>query len=223
MSGSVRFLFDYISPYAYLASTQVRALAGKYGRDVEPVPILFAALLEANHTRGPGEIPAKRAYLFKDIVRIARALSVPLEPPATHPFNPLLALRVTAAVEDRALRWSLVDAIYSATWARSERVDTPDVIARIAREAGLDGETLIAGASSLDAKARLRANTEDALSAGVFGVPTMLVDGEIFWGTDSLPHLDRYLRGEDPVDPRTVARWSTVTPSAQRRSEARGD
>ena len=213
----IRFFFDYVSPYAYLASTQIRGLAARHGREVEAVPILFAGLLNANHARGPAEIPPKRAYLFKDIVRIARVLSVPLEPPATHPFNPLLALRITALVDDRAARWMLVDAIYGAAWARRERIDAPDVLARLARAVGLDGDGLIATASSPEAKTRIRTSTDEALAAGVFGVPTMLVDGELFWGTDSLPHVERFLRGEDPVDSAIIQRWSAVTPSAQRR------
>ena len=159
------------------------------------------------------EVPAEIAS------RIARVFSVPLEPPATHPFNPLVALRMTASVEDGATRWALVEAIYRAVWAHSERIDAPDVVARLASEVGLDGEGLVAQASSPEAKARVRANTDGALAAGVFGVPTMLVDGEVFWGTDSLPHVERFLRGEDPVDAETARRWSSVTPSAQRRSE----
>ena len=111
-----------------------------------------------------------------------------------------------------------------AAWARGERIDTPDVLARLAKGVGLDGDGLVAAASSLEAKARIRTSTDEALAAGVFGVPTMLVDGELFWGTDSLPHVERFLRGEDPVDIAMIQRWSAVAPSAQRRqSEKNGE
>src|SRR5262245_64367925 len=92
----VRFLFDYLSPYAYIAWTQVHGLAERHGRQVEPVPILFAALLGTYGHKGPAEIPPKRVYTFKHVVRLAHRVSVPLKPPPAHPFNPLLALRVTS-------------------------------------------------------------------------------------------------------------------------------
>jgi 2-hydroxychromene-2-carboxylate isomerase len=215
-ASALSFVFDYISPYAYLASTQIRSLAAKHGREVEAVPVLFAAMLEANDTRGPAEIPAKRAYLFKDVVRIARRLGVSIEAPATHPFNPLLALRVTTAVDDAEGRWRLVDALYAATWKRELRIDDPEVCARVVSEAGFDGASLVAQATSSNVKERLRSQTTQAIGSGVFGVPTTIADGELFWGVEALPHLERFLLGEDPVSPVLVARWSKVTPSASR-------
>src|SRR5512140_3653821 len=94
--SAIRFCFDYVSPYAYLAWTQIHALAARHGREVTPVPVLFAALLDAAGTKGPAEIPAKRGYVFKDVLRSAHRLRVPLVPPPAHPFNPLLALRVSS-------------------------------------------------------------------------------------------------------------------------------
>lgn len=92
MSEPISFHFDYLSPYAYLAWTQLHALAAQDGRDVLPVPTLLAALLDHSGSRGPAEIPAKRVYIFKDALRSARVLGLPLAPPPRHPFNPLLAL-----------------------------------------------------------------------------------------------------------------------------------
>jgi 2-hydroxychromene-2-carboxylate isomerase len=216
VSSPVRFLFDYVSPYSYLASTQIPVLAARHGREVEAVPVLFAGLLEASGGRGPAEIPAKREYMFRDVLRIARALNVPLEPPATHPFNPLMALRATACVVDSPSRWQLVHALFRAAWVQSMRVDQAEVVARVAAEAGLDGQALLEQTASVEAKARLRQSTEEAVRVGAFGVPTMLVDGELFWGVDSLPHVERCLSGEKGPDATTVARWGRVQPSAVR-------
>jgi 2-hydroxychromene-2-carboxylate isomerase len=218
MTSAIRFLFDYVSPYAYLASTQLPALASRRARDVELVPVLFAGLLDATGARGPAEIPAKRQYMVHDVTRLGRALGVPIEPPPTHPFNPLVALRVTAAVEDSVSRLRLADALYRAAWVLGLRIDTPEVVAHVATEAGLDGVALLDRATSPEGKARLRLATEEALAAGAFGVPTMLVDGELFWGVDSLPLLERFLGGERAMDADKLARWRLVTPSAQRRS-----
>jgi 2-hydroxychromene-2-carboxylate isomerase len=215
MTTAIRFLFDYVSPYAYLASTQIGALAERHQRQVEPVPVLFAGLLDATGTRGPAEIPAKRAYLFRDVVRLARLLGVALEPPATHPFNPLVALRVTGCVADPAARHRLVAALYRATWVERERVDQPEVVARVAEGVGLDGRALLESAASPEGKARLRHSTEEALAAGAFGVPSMLAEDELFWGLDSLPLLDRRLAGER-IDPARIEGFLSVAASARR-------
>src|SRR5262249_60031058 len=90
MANPIDFHFDFISPYAYLGWTQIHALAARHGRAVRPVPTLFAALLNHSGTLGPAEIPLKRVYIFKDALRTAQVFGVPLEPPPSHPFNPLL-------------------------------------------------------------------------------------------------------------------------------------
>jgi 2-hydroxychromene-2-carboxylate isomerase len=218
MPSPLLFLFDYVSPYSYLASTQVRALAARHGREVEAVPVVFGALLTAHGTRGPAEVAAKRDYLFKDVIRLGRALSVPIEPPATHPFNPLVALRATVAIADAGMRWALVDALFRAAWVEGRRVDAPEIVQEVAHEAGLDGVALVAAAAGPEAKQRLRANTDEALAAGVFGVPTVCAGGELFWGVDSLPHLDAFLAGKGDIDARVLARWRAVAASVTRKA-----
>jgi 2-hydroxychromene-2-carboxylate isomerase len=216
MPGSVRFHFDYVSPYAYLAWTQIHSLAERNGRGVEPVPVLFAGLLNALGHRGPAEIPPKRIYIYKDVVRTAHVLGVPLVPPPAHPFNPLLPLRVSSLTMDPATRRRLVDGLYRASWGGGGGVESPDAVARIATEAGLDGDRAIREAQAPPAKARLKEATDAAAGAGAFGVPTMIADGELFWGFDSFGHLERFLQGKDPVDSKTVERWRDLPSSASR-------
>jgi 2-hydroxychromene-2-carboxylate isomerase len=220
MPGAIRFLFDYISPYSYLASTQVQALANRHQRTVEAVPILFAGLLESTGSRGPAEVPPRRAYMHVDVMRLGRLLGVPIEAPATHPFNPLAALRATWCVPDGGAepsRWRLIEAFYRATWVRGLRIDRPEVVAAVATEAGFDGAALVEQSSAPKIKERLRTATQEAIALGAFGVPTMLVDGELFWGVDSLPLIERFLDGEKPFDAERLARWRALVPSAQRR------
>src|SRR5580704_13383371 len=121
---TMSFYFDFISPYAYLAWTQIHAIASRHCCEVVPKPILFAALLDANGQKGPAEIPSKRIYTFKDVIRSAARLGVPLAAPASHPFNPLLALRVASAEIDVQRRRPLIDALFTATWVES--VDVSD-------------------------------------------------------------------------------------------------
>jgi 2-hydroxychromene-2-carboxylate isomerase len=195
----MRFLFDFVSPYSYLAWTQIHAIAARHGRDVEPVPVLFAGILKARDARGPAETPERRAYLVRDVQRIAHALGVPIRPPPVHPFNPLLALRVAS----RAPRRELIDALFTCAWVTGEGLTDRAVVERAA------GREAVAAAETDEAKQLLRRATDEAIAAGVFGVPTILVDREMFFGTDSLPHLERFLGGEDPVRADFIAAWRT--------------
>jgi 2-hydroxychromene-2-carboxylate isomerase len=213
----MRFYFDYVSPYAYLAWTQIHALASRHGRDVEPVPVLLAGLLGAHGTVGPAEVPAKRRYLFRDIVRTGRRLGVPIAPPHAHPFNPLLALRVSSLPMPAGQQRALIDALYAATWSEGADVTDPARVARIARSVGLDGDAAIALASTPDAKERVRQRTDEAIAAGAFGVPSLVADGELFWGHDSLANLEAFLRGEGGIDDALGARWEAIPVAATRK------
>lgn len=217
---AVRFLFDFISPYAYLAWTQIHAAAARGGATVEPVPVLFAALLDANGQKGPAEIPSKRLYLFKDTLRRARRLGVPFVSPPSHPFNPLLSLRAASLPLPEDARRRLIDALFAAAWGGGRGVEGPAEVAAAASAAGLDGEAVVREASTPASKARLRQQTEAALAAGAFGVPTMLAGDELFWGFDALDLVEARLRGEDPVlgADAEVARWAQTPATATRKT-----
>jgi 2-hydroxychromene-2-carboxylate isomerase len=213
---NIDFYFDFISPYAYLAWTQVHELAANHQRDVDAHPILFAALLDKYGHKGPAEIPPKRKYVFKDVIRTATVLNVKIAPPPAHPFNPLLALRTAALLDARADRKRAIDALYRAVWGGGKGVTDPVEVARVLSEAGFDGAALVERAATDEAKARVKANTDRAMEAGAFGVPTLVVDGELFWGLDSFAHVERRLRGEDPIDRIDLARFANLPAQAQR-------
>jgi 2-hydroxychromene-2-carboxylate isomerase len=213
----LRFFFDLISPYAYVAWTQIHALAAKHGRRVSMEPVLFAAVLNALGQKGPAEIPPKRLYAFKDAYRKAAHAGVgPLVPPPSHPFNPLLALRAIGAPMSDEMRRRFIDGLFNATWRGGGGVESEEQLARIAGAAGLDAASVVRHAKSAEAKAELRLHTEEALGLGVFGVPFMVADGEGFWGVDSLDSLDAFLAGRDPVPPDLSARWRDLPASAKR-------
>jgi 2-hydroxychromene-2-carboxylate isomerase len=211
------FHFDFLSPYAYLAWTQMHAIAVKHGRTVAPVPTLLAALLAHGKTKGPAEIPAKRVYLVADTVRTAKLLGVPYEPPAAHPFNPILPLRIASLDGSADEKRARIDALYTAAWAKSQPIDGEDGAAKALDAAGLDGRDLVRRATEQDAKDRLRAQTDGAIARGVFGVPTMFIGDAMFWGVDALGHLERHLRGEGIDAMQELKRWMHVRPSAQRK------
>ena len=184
----VDFLFDPVSPYAWLAAAQLGKLEAA-GAEVRCQPVLFAGLLNAHGGKGPAEIPARRAYTFRDVMRNAARLGLPFAGPPTHPFNPLRALRMCLAVEDLAQRKSLVVALLNAAWAQGEDVAEPAVLLKVARDRGLDADALLAATERPELKQRLVSATQQAVEAGVFGVPTFRLGDELFWGSDRMDAL----------------------------------
>lgn len=216
----LRYYLDFISPYAYLGWPQARALAERCGVELRPVPVLFAAMLDAYGHKGPAEIEPKRLYTFKHVTRLAHELGVPLRPPPGHPFNPLLALRIASLPRlTAAERLRVIDVLYELVWAKGEDATDPVAVTRALEAAGLPGAaTMVTDAGTPEAKERVRKQTEDALARGVFGVPTFEVErtGEIFWGQDSIPHVERHLAGEDPVTPEWLEQWKSLPKAAVR-------
>jgi len=208
------FHFDYISPYAYLAWNRLQTFAPEHGLRIVLQPTLFAGLLNEHGHKGPAEIPPKRLYMFKDCLRIAARMNVPLRPPASHPFNPLAALRASLLDMEEDVRRALVTRLYAATWAESRDVGSPAVVAELCAEVGVPDALERIGDPAV--KKRLFEGTRQAIERGVFGVPTMIVDGELFWGTDSFPHLQRFLAGADPIEAGEEELWAKVKPTAQR-------
>ena len=211
---TLRFHFDYISPYSYLAWCQLGEFASEHRLRVEPKPTLLAALLNHLGHKGPGEILPKRIYMFKDCLRGAAELDVPFVPLSSHPFNPLASLRATLLDMDDDTRHRLVTKLFNATWAESRDVGSPEVVAEICADAGVPDA--LARIKDPAIKKRLLDANNEAIERGVFGVPTMAVDDELFWGTDSFPHLARYLDGDDPVRPEDVEGWLAVRATAKR-------
>jgi 2-hydroxychromene-2-carboxylate isomerase len=204
----VRFYFDYVSPNAYLAWTQLPSLAAKYGFAIEPVPVLFAGLLEAHGQLGPAEVPVKIRWMIRNNLRKAALLRVALNPPAFHPFNPLLGLRVSSLPLGAAQREALVGALFRAVWVEGLHISDAAVVERLVDKIGLQGPALVAQAESPECKSRVRAQTSDAIARGVFGVPTIEVGSELFWGYDDFPYLELFLAGRDPLDATEWLRWS---------------
>ncbi len=212
----IRFFFDYISSNAYIAWHEIYRLAEAHGRLVDSVPVLFAGLLNAHGQLGPAEVPPKALWMNRNIHRKAALLGMLLRPPASHPFNPLLALRISSIEMVEPTRKKLIGGLFRAVWSEGADVTDPKVVAAIAAESGLDGEGAVASAQKQEIKDLVRDRTDSAIAAGVFGVPTVIVDDELFWGYDDFPYLERFLAGRDPLDRDALAAWYRVRPSARR-------
>lgn len=216
------FFFDFISHNAWLAWNRAAALAQRHGLILEPVPVLFAGLLNAHGQKGPAEVPAKNQWMIWNVLRKAQQLGIPLAPPHTHPFNPLLPLRLACCGQPGEQRLKLIDALFRAAWVESRPVGDAEALRAVLAETGVDADTWLSEAASAPVKERLRENTEAAVAAGVFGVPSMLARGpagtaELFWGFDDLEYMDLFLQGRDPLGRREDhSTWLQVRPSAQR-------
>ncbi|HSQ01283.1 MAG TPA: 2-hydroxychromene-2-carboxylate isomerase [Candidatus Dormibacteraeota bacterium] len=216
---SIRFFFDYISTNAYIAWHALPEMAARHGAVIEPVPVLFAGLLESTGLLGPAEVPIKARWMWRNNLRKAARLGLPLNPPRFHPFNPLLALRISSLPMRDEERARLIGGLFAAVWVHGQHVSEPDVVARVANEAGLDGSRLVADAQEPEAKARLRRQTDDAIAAGVFGVPSMGVGDEVFWGYDDFPYLDTFLAGDDPLPSLDAPQFNTAPVASAMRKQ----
>ena len=173
-----RWYFDFISPFSYLHWQKVRPLV-EAGR-VEAVPIVIAAVLNALQIRGPAEIPRKREFIYRQVVWQARRDGTPIAFPPAHPFNPLAALRLCVAAGGTP---AAIDAVFNAIWREGRLADSAQALAGEAAALGIaDAAAAIADPRVKDA---LRANTDAAIAAGVFGVPTLAIGEDLFWGNDS--------------------------------------
>jgi 2-hydroxychromene-2-carboxylate isomerase len=183
----VSWVFDVISPFAYLAFPALTEIPA--GVQVECVPVLLAALLEHFGQLGPAEIASKRRFTYRFVLWRARQMGIPMRMPPAHPFNPLAALRlIIAAGSDRRAAGTVLDAVFR----EGRDVADPAVIAALARELGV--ADLQAALEDSTVKQRLRDNTAWASARGVFGVPTLVIGNELFWGHDAFDMALEYLR-----------------------------
>lgn len=190
---ALQFWFDPISPYAHLAFAQLPQALEGLSYSVDYRPILFAGLLKQWGQKGPAEIEPKRAWTFRQVAWAAHRLGIRIDTPAQHPFNPLALLRLLhacGAEGEAPNRWQCEQVLHHVWHGGADANDAQrlaELRARLAPLRDPDGD---------DVKQSLKDLTAQALARGVFGVPTIEVDGRLFWGLDSLEMLAAYLRGD---------------------------
>jgi 2-hydroxychromene-2-carboxylate isomerase len=189
----IDFFFDPISPYAYLAFERLPQALEGCSYVVQYRPLLFAGLLRHWGQKGPAEIAPKRAWTWRQIAWTAHTHGIALQSPAQHPFNPLALLRLALACAPEGglpNRW-VVENLFHHVWQGGADPNDRDRLAAL--------RTLLAPQRDPDGdavKRELRAATDEAIALGVFGVPTLRVDGRLFWGVDSLEMVAACLRGD---------------------------
>ncbi len=186
------FYLDFISPYAYLAFERLPQALEGLSYSVSYRPVLLGALLKHHGQLGPGEIPAKRIWTYRQALWLAREFGIPMQMPATHPYNPLPHLRLAlGTTQDGDISRHVAETILHEVWRGGRDATDPARLAEL--EARLPR---LRDGNGAEAKAQLRTNTDQAIAAGVFGVPACAADGELIWGLDGLPMLRALLEGD---------------------------
>lgn len=208
MAQAARWFFDVVSPFAYLQWRKLEPVLA--GHAIEPVPILFGAVLDALGQRGPAEIPRKREFTYRHVLWQARRDGVALRFPPAHPFNPLHALRLCIAAGNTP---QAINAVFNWIWAEGHAGDSVEALAPLRERLGIDEAAL----SSDVVKATLRANTQRALDARLFGVPTLEIGDALFWGNDAHDFALAVLRDPSLLDAPEMQRLASLPVGIARR------
>jgi 2-hydroxychromene-2-carboxylate isomerase len=201
----ITFYYDPISPYAYLAFEQLPQALEGLNYSVSYQPILFAGLLKAHGQLGPAEIAPKREWTYRQVLWTAKTLGIEFQMPAAHPFNPLPLLRLATSCANEQGHTNrfytnrfITQQIFNHVWHGGADASCSDRLEALTQALSGNIKT-----DNDTAKARLKTNTDGALQAGCFGVPTLRAlrtgdpagTGKNFWGLDALPMLREYLEG----------------------------
>jgi 2-hydroxychromene-2-carboxylate isomerase len=192
-SKVVEFFFDFGSPTAYLAYTQLPAIAARTGATIKWRPFLLGGVFKATGNAAPWVVPAKGPYGSRDMERFAKRYGVELARNPFFPINTLLLMRGAAGYEGTDRFMAYVDAIYDGMWRRPRNMGDIGVLSETLSAAGFDPAEFQALIEDPAVKDRLKATTEEAVARGAFGAPTFFVDGEMFFGQDRLDFVEEVL------------------------------
>lgn len=195
MSAPIDFYFDFTSPYGYLMSEKIEALAERFGRKTRWHPVLLGVIFKATGSQPPVDVPLKSPYTLRDFQRSARFLDVPYRHPSRFPLPTQAAARTFYWLHDRdcQLARQFAHAAYRALFVEDRDISSPETVVSIAAGLGVDAAELNAALASPELKARLPLVCEQAMARGVFGSPFVIVDDEPFFGVDRLPQIEQWL------------------------------
>ena len=196
MAKDLDFYFDVGSPAAYLAWTQMPALARETGATVHYRPFLLGGVFQATGNRSPMEVPAKSQWMRVDLQRFAARYGVPYRHNPHFPINTLTLMRAALGLQlrqpERLLPFG--DAVYKAIWVDGRNMNDPAEVGRVLQEAGFDPQAVLALTQDPEVKEQLKAVTQQAVARGVFGAPTFFVGDQMFWGQDRLDFVKEALQ-----------------------------
>ena len=187
----ITFYLDFISPYACLAFEQLPQALQGLSYCVDYKPLLFAGLLKHHGQLGPAEIQPKRDWTYRQVLWLAQRHGVALQMPRAHPFNPLPLLRLALACGSaRKINRFVAETVFRHVWQGGGDASDPVRLAALAQTLAPARDP-----SGDEVKGELKANADEAIALGLFGVPSLVVDGNVFWGFDALPMLREFIEG----------------------------
>ena len=196
MKPPIDFYFDFSSPYGYIGSEKIEALAAKHDRAVQWHPILLGVVFKQTGSQPLTEVPLKAPYVRRDFARSARFHGIErFRLPSTFPIATQVPARTVLWLKERdaSLAVATLHALYRAFFGDDIDISKPENAVAVAVGCGADGAAVRAAIEDPTIKDALRRENEQAIAAGVFGSPFTIVDGEPFWGVDRLDQVDRWL------------------------------
>ena len=195
MTKIVEFYFDVGSPTAYLAYNRLKQLQKQYNCVIDYRPVLLGGLFKASGNSSPVMVPAKGRYMMMDdLPRFAKLYDVPLNNNPHFPINTLNLMRGAVSALHGDYFDTYISAVFNAIWVDSKNMGDMETVIEVLSTAGLNAPSILESTQDADIKAKLITNTEDAVKRGLFGAPTMFVDGEMFFGQDRLQFVEMALQ-----------------------------
>ena len=193
----IHFFFDFISPYAWLAFKALPQSLEGISYRVHYHPVVFGAMLKHHGQLGPAEMPGKRDWTYRQVMWLAKQQGTDLQMPASHPFNSLSLLRLAVAASDNGEpNRYVVESIFKHVWCTGLEASDAERLEALQLHLLSQAHLSLKDPQSVEVKQLLQQQTQQAIDLGLFGVPSMVVNGQVFWGQDALPMLRAYLQGD---------------------------
>jgi 2-hydroxychromene-2-carboxylate isomerase len=194
MPPRLEYFFDYVSPFSYLADSQLAGLMDRTGAELVYRPFLLGGVMKASGNAPPFTVPNKGRYVSQDVGRWAARYGLPLEPNPHFPINTVLPMRAALVLLEEGGFREFHGAVFSAVWCEGANVGDADVLGGILEKAGLEAGAVLDRCQDPAVKDALRRNTDEAVERGAFGAPSFFVGGELFFGNDRLDFIEEALR-----------------------------
>ena len=205
------FYFDFLSPFSYFAWLKLQK---QHDLEIIYKPVALGPLLNHWGIKGPGEVQPKREFLLKQCLRYAAKNKIEFTTPKTHPFNSLYALRLALKSTAGEGQNEVIKTLWLAGWKDRIDLGEPEELKHALAQAGLPSEDLFEKSFSREARAELKANIQEAISYGTFGVPSMVVEDELFWGNDAVEDMILFANNQDDLNREKFKQLLDSTPRA---------
>ena len=193
--AKLEYFFDYVSPFSYLADTQLGGIAERTKAEIVYRPFFLGGVMQASQNSPPVTVPNKGKYLFADITRWRQRYGVEVNPNPHFPVNTLNAMRAAIAALGEPRFRDFHRAMYRAVWVDGKNVADEQVLRGVIDQAGLDAAAILVRAKEQPVKEQLKRNGDEAVERGAFGAPTFFIGDEMFWGNDRLDFVEEALGG----------------------------